>query len=110
MMKKDRSRRRERGEAVSSSDEEQDSRRVEAEMLGMARQARRLVDSRRRNRGESEQLESLLMDSEVVRHALIDEKNQKQLLVYLRQNTNDGHLLCENKNRGYRGGGSSCWR
>ena len=62
MMKKERSRRRDRGEAVSSSDEEQDRRRVDAEMLG---KARRPVDSRRRNRGESEQLESLLMDPEV---------------------------------------------
>jgi hypothetical protein len=35
-------------------------------MLGMALQARRPVDSRRRNRGESEQLESLLMDPEGV--------------------------------------------
>ena len=65
MMRKDRSRRREQGEAVSSTDEEQDTRRVDAELLGMARQARRPVESRRRNRGESEQLESLLMDPEV---------------------------------------------
>ena len=65
MMKNERSRRRQKGEAVSSSDEEQDRRRVDAEMLGMALQARRPVDSRRRNRGESEQLESLLMDPEV---------------------------------------------
>jgi hypothetical protein len=66
MMKKDRSRRREKGEDVSSSDEEQDRRRVDAEMLGMALQARRPVDSRRRNRGESEQLECLLMDPKVL--------------------------------------------
>ena len=79
MMRKDRSRRREQGEAVSSTDEEQDTRRVDAELLGMARQARRPVESRRRNRGESEQLESLLMDSEGV------QKRRELLLEMMRK-------------------------
>ena len=51
---------------MSESDEERDKRRVDAQIEGMVRQALRPVESRRRNRTESKQLESLLMDPEVL--------------------------------------------
>jgi len=80
-LKKKRTERREQGEPASSSDEEKDTRRVDADIQGMVRQALRPVQSRNRTRTESKALESLLMDPEGVhtrRELLLAELKKKR--------------------------------
>jgi len=76
-VKHDRSERRERGDEVSSSDEEQDMRRVEVELQGMSNGP---MKHQRRNRKQNKDLESMMMDDSGVR------KRRENLLATLKHN------------------------
>ena len=68
MMRRDRTARQERGESVSSSDEERDSRRVEAQLQGINAEFQAIFNGSRKrlDRAQNKDLERVFLDPEGV--------------------------------------------